>query len=185
MNDPDINENYAKIYSNLIYTAIDRRLRGYGITLAREEILDIRQEVLISICEGKKLDKIRDPASIPYWIAIVSGNTAMQYMRKQRRIETERPISLFDKAGASEMIGLIPSSGPCASEELERDELSRKIDAAIESLPEKEKLIIKLNLLHDKKYEEIAEILKIPRGTVASYIKRAKERLKKRLKDFA
>ena len=181
--DPFISQ-FVKKYSKLVYTAIERRLRGYGLTLPREEIFDIRQDLFTSICEGRKLDKIQNPDSIPYWVAIVSGNAAMQYMRNRRRIEPGKPVSLSDKIGETELIELIPSSGLTPSEELGKDELSERIDDAIESLPAKEKLIIKLNLLHDKKYEEIADILSLPKGTVSNYIKRAKEKLKKHLREF-
>lgn len=176
-------EKFVKIYSNLVYTAIYRRLKGCGITLPHEEIVDIQQDVLISIWEDKKLTVIRDPKRIPYWIAIVSGNAAIQHIRKRRRGEPENPISLSDKIEASGLIDdTIPSLGLNPSEEFDKCELSERIDKAIESLPVKEKLIIKLNLLHDKKYEEIAEILGIPVGTVSNSIKRAKTKLKAHLK---
>ncbi len=182
MSEGHFNENFVQTYSNLVYTAIYRRLKGCGITLPHEEILDIQQDVFISIWEDKKLDKIRDPESIPYWIAIVSGNRAMQYMRKLRRTEPENPILLSDKIEESGLIDAIPSFGLGPSEEVDEYELSGRIDDAIESLPVKEKLIIKLNLLHNKKYEEIAAILGLPVGTVSSYIKRAKDRLRDHLK---
>ncbi|MCX5678351.1 MAG: sigma-70 family RNA polymerase sigma factor [Candidatus Omnitrophica bacterium] len=175
---------FVKKYVKLVYTAIEKRLRGCGITLGHEEILDIQQDILASICAGKKLNNVRNPDSIPYWIAIVSGNAAMQYMRNRRRIEPEKMVSLSDKIGETELIELIPSSGPTPPEELGKDELSEKIDEAMERLPPKERLIIKLNLLHDKKYEEIADILNLPKGTVSNYIKRAKGKLKKHLEEF-
>lgn len=177
-------DKLAKKYSNLIYTAIYRRLAGYGITPSHEEVADIRQEVLALIWEGKKLNKIRDPKSIPHWIAIVSGNAAGEYMRLKRRIEPEDTVLLSDKIKETELGEFLPSSELSPSEELDRNELSKKLDDAIESLPAKEKLIIKLNLLHDKKYNEIADMLNIPTGTVSSYVKRAKEKLKARLREF-
>jgi RNA polymerase sigma-70 factor (ECF subfamily) len=176
--------NFVKKYAKLVYTAIEKRLRGCGFKPAHEEILDIQQDVLTSICAGKKLHKIQNPDSIPYWIATVSGNAAMQYMRNRRRIEPEKTVSLSDKIGEIELIELIPSAGLTPPEELSKDELSNKIDEALENLSPREKLIIKLNLLHDKKYDEIANMLSLPRGTVASYIKRAKEKLKRHLEEF-
>ncbi|MFH1190376.1 MAG: sigma-70 family RNA polymerase sigma factor [Candidatus Omnitrophota bacterium] len=181
MNESYFEDKIVRKYSNLVYTAIDRRLKGYGIVLPREDILDIRQEVLISLWEGKKLDTIRDTDSIPYWIAIVSGNTAIQYIRRTRRIEPEKPIPLSDKLESAGIIDMIPSSGMDPSEELDKYELSGRIDDAIDSLPVKEKLIVKLNLLHGKKYSEIAEILRLPAGTVSNCILRAKEKIKAHL----
>lgn len=184
MNDLRFNDQFVKKYSDLIYAAIKRRLKGSGFNLPHEEILDIQQEVFASMLEDDKLGKVLNAASVPYWIAIVSGNAAMQYMRRRRRVEPKNVVSLFDTIGETEISELIPSSVLMPSEKMCKDEVSAKIDDAIESLEIKEKLIIKLNLMHDKKYEEIAEMLKIPRGTVASYVKRAKEKLKKRLEKF-
>lgn len=177
-------DQFVKKYAKLIYSAVEKRLRGYGFTPGHAEIMDIQQDVLTSICEGKKLDKIKNPDSVPYWIAIVSGNAAMQYMRNRRRQEPGKMLSLHDKIGETKILELLPSFGLTPYEDLGKDELSEKIDDAIESLPIKEKLVIKLNLLHDKKHEEIAGMLNIPEGTVSNYIKRAKEKLKKRLMEF-
>jgi predicted transcriptional regulator len=44
--------------------------------------------------------------------------------------------------------------------------------------------MIELHLTHDKRYDEIADLLGVPQGTVSSYIKRARERLKTAIKDF-
>lgn len=184
MSDAHNSDQFIRQYSKLVYTAVERRLRGHGLTPGHEEVSDIQQEVLMSIWEDKKLDKIQNPDSIPYWVAIVSGNAAMQYMRRQRRMDPKKPVSLFDKIGETELMDTIPSSGLSPSEELDRAELSEKIDAAIDSLSVRQRLIIKLNLLHDKKYDEIADILKLPRGTVSNYINRAKEKLRQRLKEF-
>ena len=184
MDNGHLDDEFVNKYSRLVYIAIEKRLRECGVTLPREEVLDLQQDVFTSILEGGKLDTIRKPDSMPYWIAIVSANAAMQYLRKRRRIEPERTLSLFDKIGETEVMELVSSSGLSASEEMDRDALSGRIDAAIESLPVKEKLVIKLSILHDKKYEEIADILSLPKGTVSNYIKRAKEKLKEHLKEF-
>jgi RNA polymerase sigma-70 factor (ECF subfamily) len=188
MNEGHFDEKFVKTYSNLVYTAIHRRLKGYGIVLPHEEILDIQQDVFISIWEDGKLATIRDSESIPYWIAIVSGNAAMQYVRKLRRSGPEGHLLLSDKLEESclnyDLLSSLTYFGLSPSEEFDKNELSGKIDEAIESLPVKERLIIKLNLLHDKKYEEIAGILGVPVGTVSNSIKRAKDKLRTYLNGF-
>ncbi len=184
MNESRLTDQFVKRYSPLVYTAIERRLKGYGFNLPRDEILDIQQDVFTSIHENNKLDTINNAGSIPYWIAIVSGNAAMQYMRKRRRIELDQKVSIFDKMDGLEMAETIPSPALNPSEELNRAELSKRMNEAMEALQPKEKLIIKLNLLHNKKYEEISDMLNIPAGTVSNYIKRAKEKLRKDLKEF-
>lgn len=182
--DPEAWSALVRKYSRLIDIAIDRRLKKYNFTLPREDMEDIRQNVLSSIWEGGKLESVRNPESLPYWLAITSGNHAMEYLSRERRITPPRAVSIYDKIGEKELSEILPSGKPGQDDELARNEISEKIDEAIGSLPEKEKLIIKLNILHGKKYNEIAGLLGLPNGTVSNYIKRAKGKLQKALKEF-
>lgn len=181
--DPISNEFVHK-YSRLVYIAIRNRAKKYGFSLSHDEISDIRQDIFASIVENNALSTIKNTTSLPYWLAIVSGNAAMQYLRRTRRREPIKPISLSETIGETELADLIPSSTPDPAETMQKKELSEKIAAAIESLPVTEKLIAKLSLIHGKKQKEIAEMLRIPPGTVSTYIMRAKAKLRDLLKDF-
>jgi len=171
-------------YSALIKTAIACRLKKYGFSLPLQDIEDIRQTILTAIWRDRKLEGIKNKIDISCWLAIVSGNIAVEYLRKKRIAGEPKLIPLFDTLTDKEMAEFMPSAGRDPSDELARDELSLRIDEAIESLPSKERLIIKLNICHDKKFHEIAEMLNIPKGTVCSYIKRAKDKLREMLKDL-
>ncbi|MBI4974683.1 MAG: sigma-70 family RNA polymerase sigma factor [Candidatus Omnitrophica bacterium] len=175
---------FIKKYSNLISISIENRLKKYGFSLPHQDIEDIRQNVLASIWKDSKLEGVKNRNDISYWLAIVAGNEAMMYLKIKRGQETQKKISLYDRVDEKELAEFIPSDRSSPLDELARKELSKKVKEAIESLPAKEKLIIKLNVIYDKKYNDIANILDLPKGTVSSYIKRAKERLKKVLKDF-
>jgi RNA polymerase sigma-70 factor, ECF subfamily len=171
-------------YSELIAVSIENRVKKYGLSLSCEEIEDIRQDVVTSIWKDRKMEEVNNIESLPYWLSIVSGNAAMEYMRKRRRWQQPDEESLSDTKEGNELIDSIASDRFDPQDYLSRNELSEKIDRSIELLPPKEKLIIKLNLLHDKKFDEISEILRIPKGTVSSYVKRAKEKLRRALKDY-
>ena len=175
---------FIRKYSNLILISIDNRLKKYGFTLPYQDIEDMKQSILTSIWQERKLESVKNREDISYWLAIVSGNIALKRMRNMGRREPIKPISIFDYIGETELGDLIPSGELTARDKLHRDALSKKIDEALESLPKKEKLIMKLNLYHDKKYHEIARILNLPTGTVSSYAKRAKEKLQKYLSDY-
>ena len=175
---------FIKKYSNLILSAISCRLHKYGIYPDADDLGEIRQNILSLLWETGKLAELRNPESLKYWLAVVSGNTALRYMKKKSRIARLAPISLSETIGDTELIGILPSGAPTPSQEIDRSQLIGKLDEAIESLPVKERLILKLSILHGKKYEEISEIMAMPRGTVANCINRAKERLKKKLRDY-
>jgi RNA polymerase sigma-70 factor, ECF subfamily len=171
-------------YSGLIAIAAQRRIRKYSLPVSRDDLLDIRQNVLASIWKDNMLADVRNASSLTYWLAIVSGNAAMLYMRRKRRIEGAKTVSISDMHDGTEILEFIPAPGKDAAEELDRTETAGIVEKALTSLPVKERLIMQLNIIHGKKYEEISEILSMPIGTVKSYVKRAKERLRNTLKDI-
>ncbi|MCM8790996.1 MAG: sigma-70 family RNA polymerase sigma factor [Candidatus Omnitrophica bacterium] len=171
-------------YSGLIEIAIRKRVKKYGFDLAPEDILDIRQNVLESIWKNDMLKTVRNAKSLPYWLAIVSGNAAMQYLRQRRLSHDACPLSISSKADDTALLEFIASNAHGPADTIDNKIISEAIDTAIESLPVKERLIIKLHLIHGKKQEEISGILRLPLGTVCSYTQRAKEKLKKYLKNL-
>ena len=64
---------------------------------------------------------------------------------------------------------------------MKRNDLSKLVRETIMDLPNRHREILVLRDLQDLKYEEIAELLGIPGGTVRSRINRARMALKKRL----
>lgn len=162
----------VKKYSLLISISIKNRLSKYNIIITSSEAEDIKQNILSSIWEKDKLSHIKNRANISCWLAVVSGNTAVEYMSKKE------PLRMANK----ELMEFIPAHTPTPLESSIKKEIMEKVGHALESLPDTERLIIKLSLMHGKKYGEIAEILNLPAGTVSSYLKRAREKLKKNLK---
>ncbi|RMF56049.1 MAG: sigma-70 family RNA polymerase sigma factor, partial [Calditrichaeota bacterium] len=63
-------------------------------------------------------------------------------------------------------------------------ERKQMIDDAIDSLPPRYRQVIILRHKEEKSYEEIAELLELPLGTVKARIFRAREMLNKRIKDI-
>ncbi|MCX5668061.1 MAG: sigma-70 family RNA polymerase sigma factor [Candidatus Omnitrophica bacterium] len=173
----------VKKYSGLIYTSIENRLKKYGLDASIHDIEDIRQNIFSDIWKNGKLSHITNRDDISYWIAILSGNAAVEHFRSSQARQSRNTIPLSHKIDEKELNEIFPSDIPGPNDELARAETQERIELAIESLPASEKLMIKLYLIHNKKYHEIAEFLSVPKGTVSSYIKRAKEKLKEALKD--
>ncbi len=175
---------FVNKYSGLINGSIVNRLKKYGFTLAAEDIEDIRQNILSSIWKGNKLGAIRNTEDVSYWLSIVSGNAALDYLRKKRHSDPVNKIPLYDSLSETELLDYIPSATPDPGQTLIRNEISERIESAIDLLPPNEKIVIKLSLVHGKKYHEISKILNIPQGSVSTWADRAKEKLKKYLKEL-
>lgn len=171
----------VKKYSPLVIISIKSRLKKYNLSLSRHDIEDIKQDVFAGIWKDNKLKSVRESADISFWIAVVSGNAAMAHFRKKDAVNAGRTVSLNERRGEDELGEFLPSESGKPVDDLARAETLENLNMEIERLPDKERLMIKLNLIHDKKYHEIAEILGVPQGTVSSYIKRAKKKLQNKL----
>lgn len=164
-------------YSRLMRIAIRRELekrREY----AAHDIDDILQDSLSYIWLQGKLASLKNAASLPYWLAIVARNTALDWLRKAASIEPAEPLPSPDCEGSDDLDRHIASTSSDPAERLHRRESAKRIDDSIERLPEKEKLVMKLNILYGKKHDEIAEMLGMPKGSVSCYIRRGKKRLR-------
>lgn len=173
----------VKKYYGLVYVSIENRLKKYGLDASLHDIEDIRQNIFSDIWKNGKLSHITNRDDISYWIAVLSGNAAMEHYRSREARQSRNTVPLYHKIDEEELNEIFPSDIPGPNDELARAETEERINLAIESLPGTEKIMIKLRLIHDKKYHEIAEFLGVPKGTVSSYIKRAKEKLKEALKN--
>jgi len=175
---------FTSKYSGLIRASAKKRLGKYRLAGSRDDIEDIKQAVLESLWETGKLAAVRGRADISSWLAVVSANAAITFARKRCLRDDPVNVSIFGDVGNMELAELIPASGANPRDELANKELSEKICRSIESLSGKEKMIMKLNLFHGKKYRQIARIMSLPPGTVSSYIKRTKEKLRADLKNI-
>ena len=75
----------------------------------------------------------------------------------------------------------LPSDGPLPDSGIHQTEAQQVLQAALEQLDEEQRFIIVLRDMEDRSYEEIAELLNLPRGTVKSRLHRARAQLAKTL----
>lgn len=114
------------------------------------------------------------------WLYKIAANCSIDHLRKKRlqALSLDQPIETAD--GTMEIEIADYSYHP--ERELERKEQGTSIDEAINSLPENYRDVIIYRHKDDKSYEEIADLLGIPVGTVKARIFRARELLKKKLR---
>jgi len=114
------------------------------------------------------------------WLYRIAANTAIDHLRKQRM----KMLSLDSPSQSDD--GPIEIEVADNSYNPENDLINREqrfsINEAIESLPEKYRVVIVYRHKDDKSYDEIADALSLPVGTVKARIFRARELLKKKLR---
>lgn len=170
-------------YSGLIRVSIRKRLKKYGFDPSPEEVEDIFQEVVTSIWERDKLRHVTNRNCVAYWIAIVSGNEAVEHMRgKMARGDLKFvPVGDFSEIESSSCVIDTRNS---VRDTAGSNEFIEIFERHLELLPEKEGLMLKLHLLHGMRHYEISDMLKVPIGTVSSYLKRGKARMRKYLRKY-
>jgi len=177
---------FVRRYSGLIYWAIENRLKKWAYFYHPQDVEEIHQNVFLSLWKKNKLEQVKDHKKITGWIVIVSGNEAINYFRHQKSQFPPNAISIFEeiiqKDGVMTLADILPSNKKDDIVINEPDEKGKILKEEIDLLPAKEKLILKLNVLYNKKYREIAEMLDMPIGTVSTTLKNIKMRLKNRLR---
>ena len=149
---------------------------AYSLTHNTQIADDLAQEVFIKSYFA--LDKFREKSEFGTWIYRIAVNHCMDFLRKKNRI-TQIPFE--------NIIGKIPAQeDETLQEEKEQEEAQRRkvIHTAIQTLPDKYKVILSLRDIQDFSYNEITKILNISPGTVDSRLHRARKMLRKKLEPF-
>jgi len=132
---------------------------------------DILQETYSGAFRGVR--SFRGRASIKTWLTQILVRQAAGHHRARARrkvIPMELKLSTDDRQR-------VPSSGRMT-------DLRIDVEAAIRSLSAAHREVITFRELKGLSYDEIAEVLRVPRGTVESRLFRARQELKKLLKEY-
>jgi len=158
-------------YERQVYSLAFRMVR------VREDAEDLTQETFVRMFRA--LDRYDPTRAFPAWIFTIAARLSIDHVRR-RRLKT---VSLTRVEPGSEEERTIEvedtSLGP---EELAvRSEEERAAGDLIGSLPEHYRVVVMLRHQQGLSYEEIAEALRLPLGTVKARIHRARALLKQRL----
>lgn len=165
-------------YERPVFSLIYRMVRD------RELAEDLSQETFIKALNA--IDSYRPEFKFSSWIFKIANNAAIDHLRRKEL----KTLSLdgaphAQTADAIEATALqIGDRGESPLEELEARELGGAIEQAIGQLRPEYRSCILLRHVEGRSYEEIAEILELPLGTVKTYIHRARHELRESLGDL-
>jgi len=152
-------------YADVVYTM------AFRLTGDDEEARDLAQDVLIRLQRG--LAKYRE-GNFEGWLYRTTVNAFRDRLRKRKRL---REDVLPD-----EVPGM--RTGTIVEEAVQQGELHDVVQRALVQLPPEYREAVVLRDLEGRSYEEIAEILEIPPGTVRSRIHRGREALRELLASY-
>jgi RNA polymerase sigma-70 factor (ECF subfamily) len=137
------------------------------------------QEAFIKVY--KNLDTFEGGSSFYTWLYRIVMNLAIDRVRSETR--DLRHVEFDEKQAQDEnlLTGGSPERAGNPLHRVLRGELSARIRAAMEELPEYHQTAIVLREVDGLSYEEIAEIMDCPKGTVMSRLFHARRKLQERL----
>ncbi len=158
-------------YQGPVYSVALRMLRS------AEDAEDITQETFVRVFRA--LERYDPARSFEAWLFTITSRLCIDLMRRRR----VRPVSLFrrDPETDEEQTLDIEDTGLKPDEVTSHAEEERHARDLIDSLPPHYRIVVMLRHQQDLSYEEIAEVLHLPLGTVKARIHRARALLKNRI----
>jgi RNA polymerase sigma-70 factor (ECF subfamily) len=162
-------------YQRRIQRLIARMVRDPGL------VEDIAQETFIRAYRA--LGQFRGDAQFYTWLYRIAVNTAKKSLLEMRR-DPLVLVHAFKDDDADETSGPDPEPSTMETPEvlLASRELAAMVNAAMEALPEDLRQAITLREIEGLSYEDIAEIMQCPIGTVRSRIFRARESISQKIR---
>ncbi len=158
-------------YQQKVVTLVGRFVKDHA------EAEDVAQEAFIRAYRA--LTNFRGESAFYTWLYRIAVNTAKNHLVAKGRRPPASDLDAEDAELFFQEEGLTEQATP--ENELLRDEVQQTISRALESLSEDLKMAITLRELEGMSYEEIAEIMGCPIGTVRSRIFRAREAIARQL----
>lgn len=167
---------YSKLvdkYERALYFHILKMIKD------REQVEDLVQEAFVKAFNN--LNTYSNSYAFSTWLYRIATNHTIDYLRKKKlkTLSIDEPMKTRD----GEMQMQLPDEDAGADRRIMRKQRQRMVQEAIEDLPEKYRKVIEMRHMEEKSYQEIADVLDLPLGTVKAHIFRARELLYKELKD--
>lgn len=145
----------------------------------RNQVEDLVQETFVKAFEN--LNRYSTNYAFSTWLYRIATNHTIDYLRKKKlkTLSIDEPV----KARDGEMKMQLQDESAKSDRLIIRKQRQQMVQNAIEELPDKYRKVIRMRHMEEKSYQEIAEVLDLPLGTVKAHIFRARELLYKALKD--
>jgi len=143
-----------------------------------DEAMDVAQEAFIKAYRA--IGRFRGDSAFYTWIYRIAINTAKNYLVASGRRPPTGDIDAQDAEQYEGATGLREYATP--ERMLLKDEIEKTVASAIDELPDDLKTAITLRELEGLSYEEIAQAMECPIGTVRSRIFRARDAIDTKLK---
>jgi RNA polymerase sigma-70 factor (ECF subfamily) len=158
---------------------------AYGVVKNKQDALDIVQDGFVKV--HKHIGKFQGTSSFYTWLYRIIMNLAIDHVRRRKNakgVEYDDGVGreADEVAGDGTLLPRILDANP--GKTVVRRELLEKIQAALDELPEYHRAVILLREIDGLSYEEMAETLGVPKGTIMSRLFHARKKMQASLADY-
>lgn len=169
----DCLEGRTSAFGELVRRYQDRLFNTvYRLLANAEDARDVVQEAFLNAYQS--LDTFKGDSLFFTWLYRIAFNAAISYKRKRKAVLSLN--GLPEGQGPSEPMD--PSEINQPGFALEQVEEERRLQRALDRLSPQHRAVLVLKEIEGQKYEEIAEVLEVPVGTVRSRLHRARLELR-------
>jgi RNA polymerase sigma-70 factor (ECF subfamily) len=162
----------AEAYDTLVSKYLRRVVAiAFGIVRNGHDAEDLAQEAFVKAYQT--IGRFKPDAPFGPWVFRIVTNLSLDVVKHRRRFRHEE-LAGTETAGRRDDAELPALSNAIAG----------RIDAAIEELPEMQRIVARLHLVEDLGAAEIAAMMGISDGTVRSHLSLARAKLKEKLADL-
>jgi len=165
--DQDAFAQLVQRYQRRIFNLVYRMLQHY------EEAAEITQETFLAAWQG--LPAFRGDARFSTWLYRIAYNCCLKQLEQRKR---DKALQIALQA---EQFLEDADNDKRPDAELDAHDRQALVQEHLSQLPAKYRIVLILRHLQDMTYEEMAEILTIPIGTIKTHLFRARNLLKQRL----
>jgi RNA polymerase sigma-70 factor (ECF subfamily) len=156
-----------------------------GVVKNEEDALDVVQEAFVKV--HRNIDKFQGSSSFYTWLYRIVMNASIDQVRrksKRRDLEFDETVARGEEeiAGDGAIVPRLADGNPGQS--ALRKELAGAIDAALQTLSESHRAVIVLREIEGMSYEEMSEVLGVPKGTIMSRLFHARRNLQAALAPY-
>jgi RNA polymerase sigma-70 factor, ECF subfamily len=148
---------------------------AFRLTGSYDDANDVASDTFVRIFNS--IGKFRGDSAFSTWLYRIATNVYLD-TRKRRSAHPNLSLEEYLEMEEGSMDRQIEDRGPGPQNKVEERERHERLMIAINKLPDFQRVIIALYHIQELPYEEIAEILNMPLGTVKSRLNRARRALR-------
>ena len=167
----DLNfEQIVRDHQTMVFSTLVR------LTGSREHVEDLAQEVFLRLYRA--LPGFRGEALLSTYLYRITINVAQNEWKRRRRVE-RTTVSISDEVSGWE--DRLEHPSPNAEQQLTEGEFKLAVEEQLHKLSQVERTVLVLYHQEERTYEQIAEVLRMPIGTVRTHLHRGRKKMREAL----